>query len=269
MKTMKLLSAASGAVLALGLATSGFGPSPASAQGYGAPPPPPTYDAPPPPDMPSDYPDRSLLKVCKIAQGIPVGSVFTYYTRPGGQKQSVTVPAGPGPHGYCQVVGEYRSGAEVSLHEYLPKGYSIVSIRSDPASAEVAQSLTEGWIRLRLPRGVTEVYWTQTGTGVIEICKVGGRPGTNVTFNFVDITGPVTVTIPAGSCTPAYTVPAGRLVVTEANAQGQMTGGETWPAGRLVSVDEAQGRITANIPVSTLNTQTIVTFKNREQRPGY
>jgi hypothetical protein len=279
MKTIKLLSAASVAMLALGCAAATLSSSSAAAQGYGTPPPPPPPEyvpppsdyTPPPPDYapPTDYPDRSLLKVCKIAKDIPIGSVWTFYTEPGGQKQSVRVPVGPAPHGYCQVVGEYPTGSTVVLHEYLPKGYTVYSIHSDPAGAALDQNLREGWIRLKLPRGVTEVYWVQTGTGMIEICKIGGRPGTNYTFNFTAVTGPMSVTIPHDSCSPAYEVPAGHLVVTEANAQGQMTGGEAWPANRLVSVDPAQGQVIVDIQPGTLNTQTIVTFKNRTGGKGY
>jgi hypothetical protein len=286
MKTIKLLSAASVAMLALGCASATLGSSSAAAQGYGAaPPPPPPQDyAPPPADYtppppsdytptPSDYapnyPNRSLLKVCKIAVGFTPGDYyFTFYTKPGGQKQSVTVPAGPEPNGYCQVVGEYATGSEVVLHEYLPPGYTIASIRSMPANAQLSQNLFEGWVSLRLPRGVTEVYVRQIRTGWIEICKVGGRPGQMYTFSFIGTKGPMTVTTPAGSCTPAYEVPEGRLVVTEANAQGQMIGGETWPAGNFVSADPSQGQIVANISWGTIQTQTVVTFKNKPQGKG-
>jgi hypothetical protein len=284
MKTLRFLSAASGAVLALSLASAGFGPSAASAQDYGSPPPPPpSYEAPPPPPSyeapptdyvppptdyapPSDYPNRSLLKVCKVAKGIPVGTMFTFYTKPGGQKQSITVPAGPAPGGYCQVVGEYAAGSQVALHEYLPRGFSIVSIRTEPAEAELSQDRSAGVVMLRLPRGVTEVTWVQTGTGWIEICKEGGRPGQTYSFSFMGINGPRTETVLAGACTPAFEVPAGNLVVTEANAQGQMTGGAAWPANRFVSAEPSQGRITVRIdPGGTIQTQTLITFRNRAQ----
>jgi hypothetical protein len=283
MNRVKLLSAASVTLLTLACASVGLGSSPAAAQDYGSPPPPPPSDytpppsdyAPPPSDNtpPSDYapnyPNKSLLKVCKIAVGFTPGDYyFTFYTKPGGQKQTVTVPAGPAPNGYCQVVGEYTTGSEVVLYEYIPAGYHIVSIRSMPANALLQQNLFEGWVRLRLPRGVTEVYVEQRRTGWIEICKIGGRPGQMYSFSFIGTKGPMTVTAPAGGCTPAYEVPEGRLVVTEANAQGQMIGGETWPAGNLVSVDPSQGQVVANVSWGTIQTQTVVTFKNKPQGKG-
>lgn len=283
MNRVKLLSAASVTLLTLACASAGLGTSSAAAQDYGSPPPPPSDYTPPPSDYtpppsdytppPSDYapnyPNRSLLKVCKIAVGFTPGDYyFTFYTKPGGQKQTVTVPAGPAPNGYCQVVGEYTTGSEVVLYEYIPAGYHIVSFRSMPANALLQQSLLEGWVRLKLPRGVTEVYVEQRRKGWIEICKEGGRPGQLYSFSFIGANGPMTVTAPAGGCTPAYEVPDGRLVVTEANAQGQMTGGYTWPAGNLVSVDPSQGQIVANISWGTIQTQTVITFKNKPQGKG-
>jgi hypothetical protein len=273
MKT-KLLTAASGAVLAIGVASSGFAPSPAGAQGYGAaPPPPPSYEAPPAgyrPPSNYDMPSKSVLKVCKVAKGIPIGSMFTFYTKPAGQKQSVMVPAGPPPGGFCQVVGIFPKGSEVELHEYLPEGYHIVSIRTNPASAEREQNLAEAWVRIALPEGFTEVTIEQTGEGWIEICKEGGRPGASYQFSFEGINGPQTTEpIPANTCTHAIKVPAGDLVVTEVGGQGQMIGGSTLPEGRLVNVDQGGARITAKIDVGTIQYQTLITFKNREQRGGY
>jgi hypothetical protein len=276
MKRMKLHSAASVTILALGCATVGLGVSAASAQDYGAPPPPPSY-APPPPDYrpPNNYgvPDRSILKVCKVAQDIPVGDMFTYYTEPQGGKKSVMVPAGPAPLGYCQVMGDYPTGSQVTLREFIPQGYSVVSIRTAPAAAEVSQNVADGSVRLKLGRGVTEVTIVNTGTGWIEICKDGGRRGTMYSFSFNAIINkvvtPVTRSVLAGACTPADEVPAGPLVVTEANGQGQMTGGKTWPANRLINAETAQGRLTVHIPPGDLAGQTIITFENREQGGNY
>lgn len=270
MKTTKLLSATSALVLALGIASSGFGPSPASAQGYGAPPPPPppTYDTPPPPT--GDLPSQSILKVCKVAKDIPVGTVFTFYTRPGGQKQTVTIPAGPAPGGYCQVVGVFAPGTRVGLFEYLPKGYSVVSISTNPGSAEQSQDLVQPNVQLVLPAGFTEVTIVQTGTGWIEICKDGGRAGTQYRFSFLGKNGPMTTDpIPANTCTPAIEVPAGNLVVTEVGGVGQMIGGDTLPADRLVNVDNGRAQITAQIKVGEIQNQTLIRFRNREQRGGY
>ncbi|MEA3065519.1 MAG: hypothetical protein QOJ27_1971 [Sphingomonadales bacterium] len=272
MKT-KLLSAASGAVLALGVASSGFAPSPAGAQGYGAAPPPPPYEAPPPgyrPPSNYDMPSKSVLKVCKIAKNFAPGGMFTFYTKPAGQKQSVMVPAGPAPGGFCQIVGIYPKGSEVSLFEYIPKGYRIASISTNPSSAERGQSITEGWVKILLPEGFTEVTILQEGSGFIEICKEGGRAGVGYRFSFEGMNGPQTTDpIPANSCTRAIEVPATNLVVTEVGGQGQMVGGSTLPEGRLVNVDLGGARLTARIDVGEIQYQTLITFKNREERGGY
>jgi hypothetical protein len=268
MKTIKLLSAASTAVLALGVASSGFSPSPASAQGYGAAPPPPPYEAPPYEPPASDLPKQSILKVCKIAKEIPVGTVFTFYTKPSGQKQTVMIPAGPEPGGYCQVLGVYPTGTRVGLYEYLPKGYSVVSISTNPGSAEVSQNLSEPSVQLVLPPGFTEVTIRQTGTGWIEICKDGGRRGQNYEFSFIGMNGQQTASVLAGACTPAIQVPAGNLVVNELNAQGQMIGGDTLPADRLVSADAGRSQMTVKIKVGEIQNQTLIRFRNREQKGG-
>jgi hypothetical protein len=63
-------------------------------------------------------------------------------------------------------------------------------------------------------------------------------------------------------------VPSGRLVITESTPQ-EMTGGVTWPAGRLINADTSKGQMTVYIPRDgTIQTQTIITFQNRKPRGG-
>ena len=69
MNTIKLLAVASGSLLALGIASAGFGQDRPS--GYGTSPP--TYRPPP-----SDMPDKAVLKVCKVAgEGVAVGDYWS------------------------------------------------------------------------------------------------------------------------------------------------------------------------------------------------
>jgi hypothetical protein len=275
MNTTKLLSAASGAVLALGIVSSGFGPSPASAQGYGAAPPPPSYAPPPPPSYrpPSNYdvPDKAVLKACKVAgDGVNVGEPYAYSANPKGNELSISIPAGPGPKGWCQIIGVYPVGTQVELREYVPSGYGVESITVEPTGALVKPDLDNGKVLVNLGRGVTEVTVVniKTTPGWIEICKDGGRPGTNYSFTFIGMNGQETQTVQANACTPAILVPSGKLVITE-SAPGEMIGGLTWPAGRLLNADTSKGQITAYIPRDgTIQTQTIITFQNRKQRSG-
>jgi hypothetical protein len=277
MKTIKLLSAASVAMLALGCASAGLSSSSAAAQGYGAPPPPPPSYAPPPP--PSyrpppkyDVPDQSVLKACKVAgEGVKVGEPYAYSATPKGKELSVNIPAGPGPGGWCQIIGVYPVGTQVELREYIPSGYGIQSIRVEPSGAEVSQNIEQGRVLVNLGPGVTEVTVIniETRPGWIEICKDGGRPGTDYSFTFIGINGPETWTVRSKACTPAIQVPSGNLVITESTPQ-EMTGGLAWPANRLVGTNTAQGQITVYIPAGgTIATQTIITFQNKERKGGY
>jgi hypothetical protein len=278
MKTIKLLSAASVTMLALGCASAGLSPSSAAAQGYGsAPPPPPSYGPPPPSyQPPSGYDrehDQSMLKVCKVAgEGIKDGEIFAFFAKPNDGRLSVAIPAGPG-QGYCQIIGVYPVGTQVDLREQIPNGYVVQSITTEPASAEMSQDLSTGRVMVRLPAGVTEVKVINLppDKGAIEICKIGGRPGTRYEFSYTDTNGNIqqTQTL-ANSCTPVIWVRSGQQVITELNANGQMTGGKAYPAWRLVKADPSKSQVIVYIPRGgTSQSQTVVTFENRREGKGY
>ena len=299
MKTIKLLSAASVAMLALGCAS--VSSSSAAAQGYGAPPPPPPADyapppadytpppadyTPPPPDYtppppsyepPSTYErehDKGMLKVCKVAgPGIKPGEIFAFFAKPNDGKLSVAIPAGPGPGGYCQIIGVYPVGTQVDVREQIPNGYIVKSITTVPSSAEVSHDLQQGRVLVNLPAGVTEVTvinWPPD-KGAMEICKVGGRPGAIYEFSYTDTSGNTQqVHTLANSCTPVIWVRSGVQVITELNANGQMTGGKAYPAWRFVKADPSNSQVSVYIPRGgTIQTQTVVTFENKREGKGY
>jgi hypothetical protein len=279
MNTNKLLSAASGAVLALGIASSSLSPSPASAQGYGAPPPPPPSYAPPPPNYgppPSGYNrehDKSMLKLCKVAgEGVKPGEIFAFAAEPNGGKVSIVIPAGLG-EGYCQIIGVYPVGTEVNVREQIPNGYDIESITAEPAGTITSQDPERGTIKVKLPVGVTEIKIVNRGPskGAMEICKIGGREGARYEFSYMDQAGNMQQTHTlANACTPVIWVRSGRQVITELNANGQMTDGTAYPAWRFVSADRSKGQIVVQIPRGgTMQTQTVVTFENRREGKGY
>lgn len=271
MTTIKLLSAASSAVLALGVISSGLGPSPASAQGYGPPPPPAPNYAPP-----SGYNrehEQSMLKLCKVAgEGVKPGEIFAFAADPVGTKVSVVIPAGLG-EGYCQIIGVYPVGTEVNVREQIPNGYDIQSITAEPAGTIVSQDPDRGEVRVRLPVGVTEIKIINRGPsqGAMEICKEGGREGERYEFSYMDIKGNMQQTHTlANACTPVIWVRSGRQVITELNANGQMTSGKAYPAWRFVGADRSKGQVVVYIPRGgTIQTQTVVTFENRRQGGGY
>ena len=121
--------------------------------------------------------DASVLKVCKVAgEGITLGERFAFSTKPSGGSEAVFVPAGPGPGGWCQIVGTYPPGSVVTVQERVPPGYGVDGIKVAPAEALVSQAVRDGRVTVKLGQGVTEVTVTDSKrTGYIEICKNGGR----------------------------------------------------------------------------------------------
>lgn len=272
MKSIKLLSAASTAVLALGVAASAMAPSSASAQGYAPPPPPPPAYPSPPSPYDREH-DQSMLKICKVAgEGVKPGEIFAFAAEPNDGKLSVVIPAGAG-EGYCQIIGVYPVGTTVNVREQIPDGYDIQSVSAVPAGTIVNQDLDNGRLTVRLPAGVTEIKIVNRGPdkGAMEICKVGGRAGARYDFSYIDENGrPAQTHTLADSCTPVIWVRSGKAVITELNSGGQMTGGKAYPAWRFVRADTSKGQIIVHVPRNgTIQTQTVVTFENRREGKGY
>lgn len=249
MTPIRLLSAALGAVLLSGLVFPALGQD---------------FDAPALGSRALPAGKASVLKVCKVAgEGVRVGEEFVFGAKPAGGKESVSIPAGPGPGGWCQVVGTYEPGSQVVVQERIPGGYGVDGISVVPAGAQLSQVVGEGKVTVRLGKGVTEVTIVDSKrTGYIEICKTGGRDAA-YEFSYAGRDGAVRkVRVPAGACSPALEVPAGELAITELLPEAQMRAVEVWPAARLVKVEAPQGRVRVQVPPGDISTQTIISISN-------
>lgn len=213
----------------------------------------------------------SVLKVCKVAgEGVEPGTRFEFSATGPGAPLGASVPAGPPPGGYCQVVGEYAPGTEVVLAETGPPGYDVTSINVEgPASMPgPIIDLPRGTVGVTLGPGVTEATFTNyRGTGFVEICKTGGRDA-SYEFSYVGRDGIVRrIRVPTGACSPALEVPAGNLLITELLPAPQVSSVQVWPANRLVKADPSRGQVAVQVPAGNISTQTIISIKNKAAGP--
>jgi hypothetical protein len=103
-------------------------------------------------------PGSGRLKICKVAgAGITVGTDFSYTVG----SQSVTVPAGPAPGGYCEIVGKFKFGTQ-TITEKIPAGDSVSSIVVAPTNRLVSEYLSTGTVTVDIGSGVTEATYTNT-----------------------------------------------------------------------------------------------------------
>jgi uncharacterized repeat protein (TIGR01451 family) len=205
----------------------------------------------------------SLLKVCKVAgEGVEVGTPFDF-TASGegtGARRRVTVPAGPGPGGYCQIVGQYPVGTPVVLAEAVPPGNEVSAIAVEGAAAalEPVVDLPRGNVALTLGPGVSEATFTNVGHGFVEICKIGDVRGM---FAFT-IDGR-RYEVPAGACTPAIELRAGMHQLAELESPGTvMLGCRIWPEDRESSCRPRERGMTFEVRSGGIADQTIVFIEN-------
>jgi hypothetical protein len=101
------------------------------------------------------------LKICKVAgHGVRVGTKFTFNVG----TQMVTVPAGPGPAGYCKVVGAFPRNAPVTITEASTSGLRVTAITVSPTGRQKSVDLSTGTVKVQIRKGVTEVTYTNAAT---------------------------------------------------------------------------------------------------------
>ena len=208
--------------------------------------------------------DTGILKICKVAgDGVEIGTPFDFDVTSGGNSSTVGgVPAGPAPGGYCQIAGSYPIGSQVQVDEAAQDGFQVTGIGFSNPSAEVP-SLThvdQGQAGVTIQPGVTEVTFTNIGTtGYIEICKAGDVKG-----DFTFTVEGQDHTVPAGACTPAIKVKAGKVVIHEHPTAGTaMAGCAIYPSGRSIACNPAGWTATAEAKGGGLPNETIVTITNK------
>lgn len=205
------------------------------------------------------------LKICKVAgTGISASGSDTFHVASGAGTITGTVPVGPAPGGYCELVpGSFPINTNVTVTEVVPGGQTVSAISTQVSPAQSYPAL--GKVIIDIGTGWTETTFTDTSlkAGDLEICKVVAngsttKPGTLFTFT---VDG-VKVVVPAGACSPAISVLAGTVKVTETPAKGYVwSKASTYVAGDLVSFVSNK---TAVVRVATggISNETILTATN-------
>lgn len=245
------------------------------------------------------------IKVCKIAgPGVPVNTPFTFDvtgTVPGGTLTAptfpgaidtftVTVPAGPGPEGYCLMVRNragtanqtFVIGTRVLIAErpLSVSGAPAIVTRIDElnAGAPVSESLGAGGsVSFGVQPGIGVASFTNIrfAPAVLKICKIGTGAASTGTFTF-DLSPAAnhagafedgftfgTVSVPAGSCSlPFAGFPSNvDILVDERAAAGIVTTAiNAQPgAGTIVSRNLALGQGTIDITDTVTANEIIFT----------
>lgn len=103
------------------------------------------------------------LKVCEVAgTGVTEGTMFSFTNS--ANSTTVSVPAGPGPGGYCAVFPGTYSG-KVTLTQTAKTGYPVSDISVEPADRFVGRNLSARTVEVRIAGGVTEVTYTNIRNG--------------------------------------------------------------------------------------------------------
>lgn len=209
----------------------------------------------------------AILKLCKVAgPNVAVGTLYTFSV----DGAAVTVAAGPAPGGYCSVVPDaFEIGQDVTVQETAVGGTTVTGIAVTPTSSLVTSNVATGQAIVHMAPGVTEATFTNAKgkTGWIEICKqLPATPGPALNFQFtVPGISFGTITVPAGSCSPAIQVGAGQTTVTELATQGFILQScAALPAPRLVACNTTARTATVAVVAGGPADMTIVTFTNRK-----
>lgn len=216
-------------------------------------------------------PPDGILKVCKVA-GSGIANFLPYtFTANGGP--AVTVPSGPSPGGYCNILGAFPPGTIVTVQENASVGSAAALIGVEPVARLVAGSkdVAGRKVKVKIGSGVTEVTFTNRAvkTGYIEICKKIQGPilfPLPVTFHF-EVPGiPGGVDVPPNACSPPIKVTAGSAVaITEQPPFGwSVASCSTLPAPTPPPVCSGS-TATVKVAAGGVSDQTIVTFVNKSK----
>jgi endonuclease YncB( thermonuclease family) len=218
---------------------------------------------------------KATLKICKVAGtgitpwGVGTPQAHTAYTFTVDGGSPFTVPAGPGPDGYCNVAGAFNPGQVVTVQEQSSVGSGVSDITVDPSTRLVTGSKDLPGQEVKVKMGtddVTYAFFTdkEVPTGFIEICKKtkGHLLYPLPAFFKFDVPGiPGGVFVPPGGCSPAIKVNAGQAVaITELPPVGfKVSSCTTIPTGGTSSGNTATIKVVAS---PTKNIQTILTCTN-------
>jgi hypothetical protein len=202
----------------------------------------------------------ATLKVCKVAgPGVKVGTDVSFTAG----THHVTVPAGPAPGGYCDIVpGKFFEGDKVTVTELIPNTMAVTAIASSPPGLIDAKNVKQGYVTDTLGSGVTEVTFTDEvvkGAGYTEICN----SATNGTGHYSFTYDGLIIKVPVNACSPALKVHAGALTIRERRSTNPaLSTCQTRPAGRLLQCYPITRTAVVAIVPGNDSTETIVKFVN-------
>jgi hypothetical protein len=209
--------------------------------------------------------EEGRLKICKVAGfGVAVGTPFHFTIG----SNSLNVPAGPAPGGYCAIGPSFPIGTTVMVAETIPVTNFVSSVTVDPLGQLVGTAnLAAGTANVQIGSGITEVTYTNRmkihqKTGFLEICKQNkGKGNFTFTVNPGNL-GPFVV--PARACSPAIEVLAGTVTITETPTSGTVLAGcSTIPSNRQVGCNPSTLTSTVTVVPGNVSTQTVAIFTNR------
>ncbi len=215
--------------------------------------------------IPPVIPATGFLQICKIAgAGVVPGTSFAFNAA----GTPITVAAGLGPGGSCSAALVVPAG-QALITETLPAGTILTNIATLPdAGLLVSGNLPGGTATVTINADAqTIASFTDAvtpTTGTLQVCKVAGSGlAEGTSFAFIAAGIPVAIPAgpaPAGSCSPAFVVPAGPAIVTETLPPGiLLTGVATSPIGFVASSDLTAGTATVTVNAGA---QVIVRFLN-------
>ena len=211
-------------------------------------------------DAATPPPPMGTIKVCKVAgPGVTVGTPYTFR---GWGPVTASIPAGPAPGGYCNVIGSFPVGLPVTVDEDVPPDTSVAIAVAGSGTILGIPDLVAGKVVVKVGAGVTEVTFTNRRTGFIEICKKSaGLPPVTGTFQFA-VDGNL-YTVPVGTCTGPIELPLGPTTISEVYTYGVAMAGCSAVPGP-VSCTFWPPTATVTVQPGGLGQQQIVTFYNRK-----
>lgn len=236
-----------------------------------------------PTPSPRPTPPTGLLKVCKVAgPGVTLNTTFSFtvgqtsgmfFTPP--PPTTISVNAGPPPGGTCSFAYPFPLGQRQTVTETnIPHGLAVSSITAAPRGNVVSTNVAGASAIVTVGSGVTDITFTDSDTGYLEICKRGQMQGP-ASFSVQQASGPTpwvlfnVSDVWSGTCSPAIPVTAGTFLITETAAGSYyMAGCHAIPSSAQVGpCNYNSAAMTVTVVPGDVSTQTIAIFTNARPTP--
>jgi hypothetical protein len=207
------------------------------------------------------------VKVCKTLSansGDLQGSKFTFKLTSPVLTRTLSVTAGAAGTTACALkTTKLPLGAAVSITEVAQENVQNVAVNVSPANRDTGG--VSGIANLEVGTGATTATFTNEAFGTVEVCKNGQDASTDSqTFEFT-VNGGAPISVHAGQCSPAISVPAGTATVAEVAKPNFQFVGVTALGGqqdnRLTTGPTTNPAI-VSVPFGGVESETVVTFTN-------